>query len=114
MGRMVAGDGKLMAAVGAWLGLPWTFYLFIASSLATGVYSVVVLVMGRNLAETWENFQILWLRVAILGRHLGSGHRVEAEVNRPDRRRRLVPFAAMMMVGLTALLLILAWKGTPR
>jgi prepilin peptidase CpaA len=114
MGGMGAGDVKLMAAVGAWLGLPWTFYLFIASSLAAGVYSVVLLVMGRNLAETWENFQILWLRVAILGRHLGTGHRVEAEVNRPDRRHRLVPFAAMMMVGLTALLLILAWKGTPR
>jgi hypothetical protein len=51
--------------------------------------------------------------VAILGRHLGTGHRVEAEVDRPDRRQRLVPFAAMMMVGLTALL-ILAWNGTPR
>jgi prepilin peptidase CpaA len=113
MGGMGAGDVKLMAAVGAWLGLPWTFYVFIASSLAAGVYSVILLVVGRNLVETWENFQILWLRVTILGRHLGTGHLIEAEVNRPDRRRRLVPFAAMMMVGLMALLLILAWKGTP-
>jgi prepilin peptidase CpaA len=113
MGGMGAGDVKLMGAVGAWLGLPWTFYLFIASWLAAGVYSVVLLVVGRNLAETWENFQILWLRVAILGRHLGTGQRVEAEVNRPDRRQRLVPFAAMMMVGLTALL-FLAWQAAPR
>src|SRR5207248_5751947 len=32
MGGMGGGDVKLMAAVGAWLGMPQTFYVFIASS----------------------------------------------------------------------------------
>ena len=106
MGGMGAGDVKLMAAIGAWLGLPLTFHLFIASSLAAGVYSVILLFVGQGLAETWTNFQILWLRVVILGRHMGTGERVEAEVNRPDRRRRLVPFAAMVMVGAVALIVL--------
>src|ERR1700752_984816 len=37
MGGMGAGDVKLMAGVGAWLGIQKTFYVFIASSLAAGV-----------------------------------------------------------------------------
>jgi prepilin peptidase CpaA len=106
MGGMGAGDVKLMAAIGAWLGLPLTFYLFIASSLAAGAYSVALLVVSQNLAETWINFQILWLRLGVLGRHLGTGQRVEVEMNRPDRRRRLVPFAAMVMVGTIALIVL--------
>jgi prepilin peptidase CpaA len=104
MGGMGAGDVKLMAAIGAWLGLPLTFHVFIASSLAAGVYSVALLVFGQSLAETWTNFQILWLRMVVLGRHMGTGQRVEAAVNRPDRRRHLVPFAAMIMIGMVALI----------
>jgi prepilin peptidase CpaA len=106
MGGMGAGDVKLMAAVGAWLGLPLTFKVFIASSLAAGVYAVILLVVGRSLSETWINFQILWLRVLVLGRHLGTGERIEVEVNRPDRRQRLIPFAAMVMVGAIALIVL--------
>src|SRR5262245_16625871 len=37
MGGMGAGDVKLMAALGAWLGMLLTLYVFIASSLATGL-----------------------------------------------------------------------------
>jgi prepilin peptidase CpaA len=106
MGGMGAGDVKLMAAIGAWLGLPLTYHLFIASSLAAGVYSLILLVVGQGLVETWTNFQILWLRLVILGRHMGTGERVEVEVNRPDRRRRLVPFAAMVMIGALALIVL--------
>ena len=108
MGGMGAGDVKLMAAVGAWLGLPLTFYLFIASSLAAGAYSLVLLVLGHSLVETWNNFQILWLRIVVIGRHLGTGQRVEAEIHRSDRRLRVVPFAAMVMIG-SVTLLVLYW-----
>jgi prepilin peptidase CpaA len=104
MGGMGAGDVKLMAAVGAWLGMPLTLSVFIASSLAAGAYAVVLLTLGRNLSETWTNLQLLWIRVSLLGRHLGGENRVEAGVLRADRRRRMIPFAAMIAVGLIALL----------
>ena len=52
--------------------MPWTFYVFITSSLAAGLYSVVLLVVGRNVGETWDNFQLLYLRLVVLGRHLGD------------------------------------------
>jgi prepilin peptidase CpaA len=102
MGGMGAGDVKLMAGVGAWLGLPLTFYVLIASSLAAGVFAVFLLLLSRNPRETWLNLQILALRLSSLGRHLGSEDRLEAEMNRADHRRRLIPFAAMIALGVVA------------
>ena len=99
MGGMGAGDVKLMAAVGAWLGMPLTFHIFIASSLTAGVYAVLLLVFGGGLSETWVNLQIIWFRLATFCRHLGSDNRLELEATRPDRRKRVVPFAAMVAMG---------------
>lgn len=102
MGGMGAGDVKLMAAIGAWLGMPLTFYVFIASGLAGGVYAVALLVLRGGLQEAVINMHILWLQMTAFSRHLGSDARVEAEVKRDDRRRRLIPFAAMVAVGVIA------------
>jgi prepilin peptidase CpaA len=111
-GGMGAGDVKLMAAVGAWLGMPLTFYVFIASSLAAGVYAVVLVAFSQGgLSEVLLNFQILWVRMQTIGRHLGDDNRIEREVKRDDRRRRLIPFAAMVAVGLIATLLWLRHLG---
>ncbi len=102
MGGMGAGDVKLMAGVGAWLGLPLTFYVLIASSLAAGVFAVGLLVVSRSVSETWLNLQILAFRLSTLGRHLGSEDRLETEMKRADHRRRLIPFAAMVALGVVA------------
>jgi len=101
-GGMGAGDVKLMAAIGAWLGMPMTFYVFIASGLAAGAYAIVLLVMRDGLQECAIHMQILWLRMTAFSRHLGHDARVESEVKRDDRRRRLIPFAAMVAVGVVA------------
>jgi prepilin peptidase CpaA len=105
IGGMGAGDVKLMAALGAWLGFPLTFYVFIASSLAAGVYAILLMVATGKVGETIVNLHILWLRLASIGRYLGSDDRVEAEVRRSDRRRRIIPFAAMVAIGIVATVL---------
>jgi prepilin peptidase CpaA len=107
VGGMGAGDVKLMAGVGAWLGMKLTFYVFIASSISAGIYAVVLMILGGRLIETVVNLQILVHRMATLGKYLGSDDRVEAEVIRPDRRRRIIPFGAMVAVGVVATLLYL-------
>jgi prepilin peptidase CpaA len=112
MGGMGAGDVKLMAGVGAWLGMPLTFYVFIASSLAAGVYAVVLVAFSQGgVAEVLLNFQILFVRMQTISRHLGDDNRIEHEVKRDDRRRRLIPFAAMVAVGVVATLLWLRHQG---
>lgn len=107
MGGVGAGDVKLMAAVGAWLGMELTLYVFIASSLAAGVYAVVLILITGRLGETLVNLQILIYRLMSLGRYLGSDSRLEYEANRADRHRRVVPFGAMVAVGVIAMLLYL-------
>jgi prepilin peptidase CpaA len=103
LGGMGGGDVKLMAAVGAWLGFPLTFVVFLASSLAAGIYALVLAVMYCRVREIWLNLQIDWLRIKALGRHLGS--ELETEVKQPDRGRRIIPFAAMVALGVFLLLL---------
>jgi prepilin peptidase CpaA len=112
MGGVGSGDVKLLAAVGAWLGLPLTFYVFIASSLAAGVYAVVLLLTYRRLGDAWINLQVVWYRMKAIGRYLGSEDNVQAEMSRADRRQRLIPFAAMVAIGLIVALLAASWLAT--
>jgi prepilin peptidase CpaA len=105
VGGMGAGDVKLMAGVGAWLGMPLTFYVFIASSLAAGIYSLLLVVLTGKVSETVVNLHIVWLRLSSIGRYLAADDRVEKEVLRSDRRRRIIPFAAMVAIGIVATLL---------
>ena len=113
MGGMGAGDVKLVAAVGAWLGVHLTLYVFIASSLAAGCYALFLILFYGRFRETLVNFQILWHRLTVLSRHVGAEDLVEQEVNRADRRRRIIPFAAMVALGLLAVLAFTYWKGLP-
>jgi prepilin peptidase CpaA len=106
LGGMGAGDVKLMAALGAWLGPLLTVCLFVVSGLAAGIYALALILIYGQVGETWHNLRVISYRLAILGRYLGSEDRLEAEVNASDRRRRVIPFAAMMGLGLLALL---AW-----
>lgn len=48
------------------------------------------------------NMHIQWLRLTAFSRYLGSDDRVEDEVKRDDRRLRLIPYAAMVAVGVIA------------
>jgi prepilin peptidase CpaA len=110
IGGMGAGDVKFMAAIGAWLGMPLTLYVFLASSLAAGCYSVgLILIYGRA-REVWLNLRLVGYRLMVIGRHLGSDDQLVTEVHRPDRRRRLVPFTAMVAIGLFVML-VLAWMA---
>jgi prepilin peptidase CpaA len=113
LGGMGGGDVKLMAAVGAWLGLLPTFAVFLASSLVAGLYALILVVAYGRVRETWLNLQIGWLRVKALGRQLGADDRIETEVKQPDRGRRLIPFAAMVALGLFLLLILLHFLSRP-
>ncbi|HET6574289.1 MAG TPA: A24 family peptidase [Fimbriiglobus sp.] len=103
-GGMGGGDIKLTAGVGAWLGVPLIFAVFLAASFAAGIYAVVLILVHGRLRETWVNLQLLGYRIWAVGRQLGGDDRIEDQVQRADRRGRLIPFGAMMGVGLVALL----------
>ncbi|QJB55234.1 A24 family peptidase [Pseudodesulfovibrio sp. zrk46] len=58
MGAMGAGDVKLMAGIGAWLGTDATFIAFLATCFAGGVYAL--LVMFRNVDYMKAVFSNIW------------------------------------------------------
>jgi prepilin peptidase CpaA len=105
MGGIGAGDVKLMAAVGAWLCMPLTFYVFVVSALASGAYAGLLVLSSGSLHETWIELQLVLFRITAFGQYVGTAGRLEHEMKRPDRRHRLVPFGAMLVVGLIAVIL---------
>jgi prepilin peptidase CpaA len=111
LGGMGGGDVKLMAAAGAWLGLSLTFFVFLASALAAGLYAGVLILVSGRVRETWVNLQIIWHRVAAFGKYLAADDHVEQAVNAADRRRRVIPFAAMIAVGLVGLWIVSLFFG---
>ena len=106
LGGYGGGDVKLMAALGAWLGAQGIFYVFLASSLVGGVYAVAVILRYGQFAATWARLRVMGHRLAALGRHLGADDGMVVEAGARVDRRRVIPFAAMMCVGVVA---TLAW-----
>jgi prepilin peptidase CpaA len=110
LGGVGAGDVKLMAGVGAWLGVEYTLYVFIVSSLAAGLYSLGLVLLNGRLVETVVNLQILIIRLKNVGRYLGSDDRMEVEVNGEDRRSRVIPFGAMVAIGVVSTLILISYN----
>ena len=105
MGGMGAGDVKLLAAVGAWLGMPLTLYVFIASGLASGVCAVLMVAYQNGFREAAVNVQVMWLRLNSFFKHLGSDEWMESVVPQENRRRRVIPYGAMVAFGILVTLI---------
>ena len=96
-GGMGMGDLKLMAGVGAWMG-PWfTLHVIIVSGLATGCYSVGLIMLNRV-----RFIQPTGAAIRLNGINLDTQEKatdVIALLKRPDRRANAVPFGVMVAFG---------------
>jgi prepilin peptidase CpaA len=101
MGVMGAGDVKLLAAIGAWIGAANIVYVFCVAGVVTGIHSLVVLAWQRRLHEIPAIFQVTVVQMATLGRHIvrTDSASLAATVQRPDRHRYVMPFAVMIAIG---------------
>ena len=109
-GAVGAGDVKFVAAVGSWLGMQPMLPILLIGCLATGVYAVVLLVMHNGYREAWANLQVAFYRLALLGKQLGADddlERVQTVAQQQERRKRLIPFSAMITVGIV---LTIVWN----
>ncbi len=104
-GALGGGDLKLMVGVGAWLGIPWTVYVLLASSIASGAYAVALLLCYGGTQRLVQNVQVLYYKLKALGTYIGPEEDIEAILTRQDRYRRAIPFGAMVAVGVA----LVAW-----
>ena len=109
LGLMGAGDVKLMAGVGAWLCFKATALVFVASVLVAGTYAIALILYRGKLSESWLTIKVIFYRFAALGVHLGKQDLVEPLYQSSDRRLRLIPFGAMVPLGIIAALLWTVW-----
>ena len=109
IGGMGAGDVKLLAAVGAWIG-PWsTCMLFVATGLVLGVW-VLVYAVYRCLGCLFTGPVLASQPDAGALEAAGNlpGDRLERAVNRArlrGTRSEVIPFAAALLGGLLLMLL---------
>ena len=102
MGGLGAGDVKLMAGIGAWLGAWLTLDVVLIAGVAAGLYSLVVILCSGGMKNVMVNLSVLIFRVRSMAVHFGAVERVEKVVSdAQNRHRRLVPFAAMILMGLS-------------
>lgn len=102
-GALGAGDVKFVAAVGAWLGVQPMLPVVLIGCLATGVYALALLVLHGGYREAWANLRVAFYRLMILGRQLRADdnlERVQSVAQEQARRKRLIPFSAMITVGI--------------
>ena len=111
LGGVGAGDVKLLTGVGAWLGPALTWQVFVASAAAGGLYAVALLTLSGGPARAAFEVATLGRRLITPGAWSPPESTVADEVRRPDRRRRLIPFAAMTCLGFFATLLYHAWNA---
>ncbi len=99
-GGVGAGDVKLMAGLGAWLGPVVTLQVLFASWLAAGLYAVGVLLFNALAPESGR----VRYRLPTLAPH-GSDGQISQMIALPNRRRRLIPFGVMILAGVVATLI---------
>lgn len=96
-GVMGAGDLKLLAGVGAWLGQPRTYHVLIAAVIFGGLYALFLAISHGRLRQTVADVRA----VAVRGPRRPNETVAQIAAS-PDRRARLIPFAAMVALGLFA------------
>jgi prepilin signal peptidase PulO-like enzyme (type II secretory pathway) len=107
LGGLGAGDVKFFMALGSWLGAAPLVPIFVVGVAATAVYSLVQGFFAGTLSSLWWNVQVSLLRIASLGRMLAADDCREDYhdwVDHKDRHKRLIPFSAMLALGLVVTL----------
>lgn len=99
IGKAGAGDVKLLAGLGAWLGASTVLSIFLISTIAGGVIGMVTVIYTGSVREACWRFINLLIRFAVPTP--GERETVKDIVARGDQRARLTPFAFALFIGTT-------------
>ena len=103
LGGLGAGDVKFVMAMGTWLGSQLLFPALIIGCIATGIYSMVLILKNGGAKDVVLNVQLMFLRLAAFGNNFRLNDQFESvqDIKKsPERRKRLIPFSAMFSLGI--------------
>ena len=98
IGGMGAGDVKLLAGVGAWVGATTTFYAFCVSAVVGGVIAICMVVLRHS----WKKHQQQFLK--IVGEVMTIGNPTELAAIAQERKSSmlLLPYGIPIAIGTIA------------
>jgi prepilin peptidase CpaA len=104
IGGMGAGDVKLMAGVGAWLGPVWTLWAFVSTALVGGLIGAAMILASGNVIRHWVMLQTI-------GHEILSIRNPAVLAERAGERKKnmmLLPYGIPIAVGSIA---YFGWMG---
>lgn len=114
MGGLGAGDVKFVAAIGSWIGAAYLLPAILIGCLVLFVYYMVITARRQGFSMFAQNLQLMFAQLSCFGRNLAGNDQFESvqsaarDLNSPNRSR-LIPFSAMMSIGILIVLIIGKW-----
>jgi len=105
---MGAGDVKLAAGIGAWLGAWHVLHVLIIAGLATGVYSAGIAIWNRRRHMPGQIPNEPFEEERLSRDQAEPVRDITTVVRLTDARRRVVPFGAMLALGVVGTIM---WIG---
>lgn len=110
LGGMGGGDVKLLAGVGAWLGMPLIFFIFIVAGILSGLCSMAVIICNNSALAAYANLLNTWDRIT----HLSNQTAAKELADNPTQlseRGRVIPFGVMIALGTLIVVCALFYIG---
>jgi prepilin peptidase CpaA len=104
IGGMGAGDVKLLAGVGAWMGTEVTFYAFCATAIVGGVLAVAMVLCRGLWAKHYHQFFAIFTEVVTIK----DPNQLAVIAAERKPRMMLLPYGIPMALGT---ILYFAWSG---
>ena len=112
MGGMGGGDVKLLAGIGAWVGVPAIFYVFIAAGLMAGVCAIVMLLwQKRSVARLAGDMRMMWCQFASLSQQTATEGWADHSITHSQPRRTVIPFGVLVAVAVIITFFYASWTG---
>ena len=99
------GDVKLMATVGAWIGVGHTGTALIVCAIAGGIIAMGYVVLHKRYQTTFSNV------ASIMKFHAVSGVKPHPEINLSSAKAVRMPYGVAIAAGAVATLITTIWKG---
>ena len=98
LGMLGAGDAKLLAAIGAWMGPSGTIWVLLFAAIAGGVMSVALASRDRRLGVLFRNTGLIGLNLLTTRQ---TGFASAGEVARCEAlKKATLPYAVAILAGL--------------